>query len=93
MNKTRKSAAFFRQLEIQRKIFSYKIHYPQVDPYLPPEPAQRVYPPVPDRRVEEALDFYAERDRCLSVGYNFFGTSQLFSRKMNNGREFVCKNL
>ncbi|KAM3722893.1 Calpain clp-1 [Dirofilaria immitis] len=38
----------------------------KVDPYIPPEPTRRLYPPVPDRRLDEALDFYAERDRCLS---------------------------
>ncbi|VDK76567.1 unnamed protein product [Litomosoides sigmodontis] len=38
----------------------------KVDPYIPREPTRRLYPPVPDRRTDEALDFYSERDRCLA---------------------------
>uniref|UniRef100_A0A158Q8T4 Calpain catalytic domain-containing protein n=1 Tax=Elaeophora elaphi TaxID=1147741 RepID=A0A158Q8T4_9BILA len=38
----------------------------KVDPYVPPKPTRRLYPPVPDRRANEALDFYAERDHCLA---------------------------
>ncbi|VIO92639.1 Hypothetical thiol protease C06G4.2 in chromosome III, putative [Brugia malayi] len=39
----------------------------KVDPYIPPEPSRHLRPPVPDRRADEALHFYAERDRCLAM--------------------------
>ncbi|KAK0416655.1 hypothetical protein QR680_012613 [Steinernema hermaphroditum] len=35
-----------------------------VDPFVPPEPSPRPGPPS-KRKQAEALDFYAERDRCL----------------------------
>ncbi|VBB32266.1 unnamed protein product [Acanthocheilonema viteae] len=38
----------------------------KVDPYIPREPTRRLYPPVPGRKADEALDFYVERDRCLT---------------------------
>lgn len=72
---TRKSAAT-AQDRMENFLCYFLIHTRflrlQVDPYIPPEPTRRLYPPVPDRRADEALDFYMERDRCLAVGYYFF---------------------
>ncbi|VDK23004.1 unnamed protein product [Anisakis simplex] len=38
----------------------------QVDPYVPRDPRPIPQPLSPGRKME-ALDFYAERDKCLEV--------------------------